>query len=509
MSKETENSVKAELNKHINTKLFQKFLVKEAAKIPEAVSQVKKDFKTVLRKSPKRDIEHASDNSDQERLKSPPRALNKTLSYKESLRQIGEGSPDHVANRSIMKHPRELSPVYSKTKSPLKISQLYDFDIPDSREKPYIPLYTADPLLLKNYEATQQKLQDDLKNLKEKYEASTRAKNDEIKRFQKLNDNLKKSNFELQSKLETFEENERKLSNLKVERDILDRKIHSLESECDNYRRQLEYAKETSDSYKNTIEEYERNNRNRVQDVERDLRVAKDRSEDLERQLFREKERNQKLERKLNKSKEKGFHLENENNRLEERVKRLERDLQEAKDRLSYENSQQLHEIETLRRKIEDLTQEISRKNDYQEDTRKLFYDRKDFNYNSQQNMYTKDLPDRYEPRREHSDYRRPARKVFDEYSEYIERRSDPISYQKTEKLNPRRQSIENVKGLENKLMNLQMDKKRLDDELSKIPPQSRRIAQLKRKEDIELELQILNSNISTIKTKLRQLNAL
>lgn len=56
--------------------------------------------------------------------------------------------------------------------------------------------------------------------------------------------------------------------------------------------------------------------------------------------------------------------------------------------------------------------------------------------------------------------------------------------------------------------MQLQMEKKRLDGELSRIP-NSKTAAQRRREGELELELDIVNTNISNIKSKLLNLNAL
>ena len=98
-------------------------------------------------------------------------------------------------------------------RSPAKFYQNCDLDSPKSRQTPYaspesvknswkieenqanmIPVYTADPLLLKQYEINQAKLQDQLIKSKEKYEEAIRGKNEEIKRAFKLNENLKQAN---------------------------------------------------------------------------------------------------------------------------------------------------------------------------------------------------------------------------------------------------------------------------------------------------------------------------
>ena len=83
MSREIEKSVKAELNKHINSKLFRKFLEKEAARIPDTISQVKTHPRSSLRKSPDRIIREDSEISEEKRNKSASRVLSKAMSQKE------------------------------------------------------------------------------------------------------------------------------------------------------------------------------------------------------------------------------------------------------------------------------------------------------------------------------------------------------------------------------------------------------------------------------------------
>ena len=540
MSKEAENNIKAELNRHINSKLFQKFLVKEAAKLPDATASAKTLPRSSLRKSPERVPKPDPDSSEDDRFKSAGRASIKSISNRESSLTRRDPSPIYIPKKSPV---RLLQPYYlegpdtrrSHYDSPEAANRNWNWKSPeDTPQTTYAPVYTADPLLLKQHESTIARLRQDAGRAKEKYEGLLRGKNEEIRRMHKQLENVKGINGELLEKMEMLEENERKLANSKTERDILERKIHSIESECDNYRRQAEYAKECTESYKVQVEECERTIRNRTQDVERDLRTAKDRADDLERQLAREKERNLDLERKINKAKDRVFNIQTELGRIEERNKRLERDLQEAKDRLSYESGQQLRDTEALRRKIEELTQEITRKkerkNSYEE-TRKEFsemyieprvsnveyrrentdYRRENTGYGRENIEYRKTNTERLSlPRKMNLDMRgEDGKKNFRDYPEFNDRRSDPISWRKNEAVSPKNRVPENLKGLEGKLMALQMDKNRLEDELAKIPPQGRRIAQIKRKEEIDLELEILNSNISTIKSKLRQFHAL
>jgi predicted RNase H-like nuclease (RuvC/YqgF family) len=498
---QTLDTAKAELSKHINSKLFQKFLSKEAAKISEPVSL-----------KPRRSPLRQRDKTEEERVRSVSRGLNKS-----------------VSNRASLKTFREISPVQNRA-SPVRFEKMQDLDIsavrrshydspeanrvswkPLEEAKSFIPVYTADPLLLKQLENDKKSLQDELQKTVDRFELQIRKKNEEFKRLVKQNEHLKSVNEELLAKLEVSDENERKVATAKAERDLMERKIHSLEVECDNYKRQIEHAKESCDNYKSQIDEYERSTRNKCQDVDRELRLAKDRNDDLERVLIREKERQTETERKLTKSKEKIFSLESDLQRFQEKCSKLERDLQEAKDRISHEAGQQLRETEGLRRKIEDLTQEILRRERNEEYRKKMYSP--EYNFHPREPTRPRDFEE--PPRRRDfaetskiPEFRREESvKDFSrtrEPRDFREPREDILTWQKKEVS----RMPENLKGLEGKLMNLQMDKKRLEDELAKIPQTGKRLAQIKRQEEIQLELEILNSNIGTLRNKLRQAGA-
>jgi predicted nucleic acid-binding Zn-ribbon protein len=55
--------------------------------------------------------------------------------------------------------------------------------------------------------------------------------------------------------------------------------------------------------------------------------------------------------------------------------------------------------------------------------------------------------------------------------------------------------------------LNLERDK--FKNEFDKIPENPKTIAQKRRREDLERELSILNKNIASLKTKLRELDAI
>lgn len=65
------------------------------------------------------------------------------------------------------------------------------------------------------------------------------------------------------------------------------------------------------------------------------------------------------------------------------------------------------------------------------------------------------------------------------------------------------------IQNIENNLLNLQMENKKMVMEFDKIPENAKTIAQRRRKGDLEREIKIINKNISSLKKKLRDLQAL
>jgi chromosome segregation ATPase len=357
------------------------------------------------------------------------------------------------------------------------------------------------PETVRNYEESQIRLKNELISVKDKYEGIIQKKNSEIKNLLKNSENLKKQVNELHSQIAILEEKEKKLENFRSLNEVLNRKLSVIEAECEGFRRQLEYARETCETYKNKIDDHERSFRNRTQDVDRDVRSLKDRVEELERLLEREKNRAGEIERRFDKSKERIFALENDLARADERNKRLEKEVLDNKDRIHRESTQQLRETEYLRRKIEDLTQEVIR------NPRSSLYEAKqpEFFENAQFSRTFSERPREFREFSDIKDFRESGHREF--RNSDLTRRPDAEISQMKEILSPKPSSQENVKSLETKLMHLQIEKKRLEDDLNKIPPLGRKLAQIKRQQEIELELEIITSNIQSVKNRLRHFN--
>lgn len=60
------------------------------------------------------------------------------------------------------------------------------------------------------------------------------------------------------------------------------------------------------------------------------------------------------------------------------------------------------------------------------------------------------------------------------------------------------------VNNLTDKLVTLEQDKRKLEAELLRLPEHAKRVVQLKRRQEVQMELDIVNTNISSLKGKLR-----
>ena len=301
MSKERDQNIKSDLNKHINSKLFKRFLENKALKKPENNIVINKLPLPFNRKSPERIKTQDSDSSEQEISQSPFRVLNKSksMSIQDQFLPI-----------------KKISPIVSRKISPLRDTNFLNLDLPtatlESYESPlrlrsslknressaspnHVPIYTVDPLLLKQYETNQSQLEYENERLKKQFDETIQQKNNEIKRLQKNIEKLRARNSELVEKNKILEDSERKIAIFKSERENLERKIHNLENDLDTIKRQLEYARSDIENYKTQSEENEKNYRKKTIEFEKDIQMAKIRFDDAEKNLLREKERNDQL----------------------------------------------------------------------------------------------------------------------------------------------------------------------------------------------------------------------
>ena len=64
------------------------------------------------------------------------------------------------------------------------------------------------------------------------------------------------------------------------------------------------------------------------------------------------------------------------------------------------------------------------------------------------------------------------------------------------------------VLNIENKILSLQIEKKRFEEELAKIPEHGKKIAVIRRREEIENELAGIHAGIASLKIKVKQIQS-
>ena len=360
---------------------------------------------------------------------------------------------------------------------------------PKPKIQPYTPYYpVVDPLIAIN--ANNQQIKELEERLKEKDE--------EIYRYKQDLENARLDYSDLEEKFNALGDVERKLKNLRVERDMFERKARSFEDENQDLLRQLDISKEDIDNARFKVEDIERANRNRVQDLERELRGYKDRISELERELSREKDKN------------------NSNNRVSKKRNQVYEDDYRNDDSgydMDYDSRDNYPPYEEKRNKYsnyDDDSWKPNRKNDsdsYPEKQKKGEVDFYDKWYQDKGNQ-DKGYQDKgYQDKGYQDNYDKKPEKFSDQVKARIgagnsSSKSSVLNWGEKPKKN------EEILGMENKILSLQVEKKRFEEELAKIPEHAKKIAVIRRREEIENELNIIHSNIANLKIKVKQIQA-
>ena len=193
--------------------------------------------------------------------------------------------------------------------------------------------------------------------------------------------------------------------------------------------------------------------KNKVFELESSLKLGKQRYEDLMHEFYKEKDRSEMLESRLSAVKERAGTLENSSFQASEKILYLER------------------ELENTYRELDSFKNRFAERND--------FYDTVP---NTARNYH-----EEYRPKFDEFNYSRPRNTSI---------QNDP--WQRTEKSPIQRQS------LEQKLDLLVSDKQRLEKEYYKLPEVCKNVSSKRRKEELELELEILDTNIHNLRSKIK-----
>lgn len=365
--------------------------------------------------------------------------------------------------------------------------------------------YYQDPVIALNSNAQQ------IQNLEEQL----RNKDIELAQYKQDLDHYKSEVQELEEKLETISELERRMKNLRVERDMIERKSRGFEEENEQLKRQIDMLREDLDNARYKMEDVERSCKGKIQDMEREMRGYKDRISDLEYDLSREKEKNR-------------------------NKKNYQDDYQDYSPYESKKNRWDDHDDEPKRNRKDEYYRDEPKKgknNFYEEENRR--------GKKTQDDHFVDPYPEtRKQGRKMQDDIyqdpyvepRKQGRKqnFYDQYPEkgYSERntydkpddkfRPDVIKEQVKARIGATNSSSvssalnwgekprknDEILNLENKILALQIERKRFEEELAKIPEHAKKIAVIRRREEIENEVAGIHSTIASLKIRVKQLQS-
>jgi hypothetical protein len=311
-----------------------------------------------------------------------------------------------------------------------------------SPDKQYLQYYPMYmPYSIDPYkEAHQEKLKDDAEKPKSEFIQLLNEKEAEISKLKKQLESSQLDVMELEDKIRDYSVSDTQ---------ELEKKINFL---VEQNQKLLESNRMISNE-----------SRAKCNEIEAELRSLKQRNEEVLKDYYKEKEKNDSLELRMNIVKERTAVLENSTIQLQDRVMYLERELDAA-----------YREKNTLNKRGFNDREEYF---DYIPNTARNFQD----------------------------DYPKPRSQfVLDESFNNRNSRQSSNLYPEPSKEKPADKSPIQKLSLEQKLDSLICDKQRLEKEYAKQPEVCKNIASKRRKEELELELEILETNIQNIRSKIR-----
>ena len=219
-------------------------------------------------------------------------------------------------------------------------------------------------------------------------------------------------------------------------------------------------------------------------EIESEIRMFKQRNEEIVKDLVREKEKSEMMEVRIETIKERAVAVENTNLQSQDRIIQLERELDSV-----------YFELNQLKKRI------ISERGEYNENsyntTRNFnseYTSRPKYQESIEEGPVTYTSRPRYqEPAEEIAlSYRNPRNPAF-----HVEPTQNRLK-------NNQEKSPFQRQSLEQKLESLLNDKQRLEKEYAKIPDICKNAPSKRRKEEIELELEILETNVHNLRSKIR-----
>lgn len=343
---------------------------------------------------------------------------------------------------------RESSRVYSEQSEIQGFSQHIFASSPYKQYSDY-PVYYQEPFnkTTENFKEDYEKLKETHESLKEDYEKMKQEfiqimneKEAELTRLRKDWESSKLDVMELEDKLR---------DSGSADTQAMEKKINVL----------LEQNQKLLEANRNCYLEA----KSRYGEYELEVRMFKQRNEELVKDLMREKEKSEMIEVRMNTIKERASVIETTNLQSQDRILQLE------------------HELDAMYWEMNALKKRASEKSDFYE-----------MAPNTARN-YNED----YLPRTRFTDE--------DSFSKKNPRNSIGFSNEPQNRLrNTQEKSPFQRQSLEQKLESLLNDKQKLEKEYAKIPDVCKNAAGKRRKEELELELEILETNVHNLRSKIR-----
>lgn len=367
---------------------------------------------------------------------------------------------------------------------------------------------------------------EELDKLRRDFEEMIKRKDNEIKKLQRVP-------LDEHTEYDLME----KLRQISREKEILENKTGYLEEQLTNIRRNYEQLKTVAQTFKTNLEEQEKQFRNIVKDLEKETRSIKDKLDEKSEESKRDKEKSENLQGKVIKLKDKTAQQSREILRIEERNTRLEKEIEDLKVR-SHEN-RAIEENEAIKRQLNFMMQSIERlQNGYTRTAvenkeiddlrRQLKNTRTELNsmkVSSSGYESFKDLkptvsctePSSPIPKQISEPYSAKRKALLDltrsldgalnwENLEQVKSQDLPVMTFPSNESYERNKDV--ILRLESTLSGLQIEKQRLENELNKIPEQTRTLNIKKRRNELEMQLAMVEQNITSLKSKLRRLNS-
>lgn len=362
---------------------------------------------------------------------------------------------------------------------------------------------------------------EELERLRRDFEEMIKRKDNEIKKLQRSDEGL--GNQDLEDKLRQVTR----------EKEMIENRNSFIEEQLVNLRRNHEQLKSVAENYKTNFEEQEKHFKNTMKDFEREARSWRDRIEEKSEEAKKEKDKSEHLQRKVDKLKDKLAQQDREIARLEERNARLEKDIEEFRIR-SHEN-RALEDNESIKRQLNFMMQSIEKlQTGYARngETKEIDDLRKQIQRTQLEIKHIKSNPNVEDLNVNKTSYTEPAspvpKQILEAYSAKRKAQLDltrsldgalnweNLEQPKTQDAHvvtfPSNESYErnkdSISRLENTLSGLQIEKQKIENELNKLPEQTRTLSLKKRRNELEMQLAMVDQNITNMKSKLRRFNA-